>query len=42
MQVRQHEKCPCNQPFNIKHVKHNLTKTKAWWQRGNNNNGKKP
>ena len=37
---KNHPSNPAAQPFNVKGCK-NLTKSKAWWQLGNNNNRKK-
>lgn len=37
--IKHHEKNPANQPFQLAGKK-NLTKKKAWWQLGNNNNPK--
>lgn len=39
--ARTSPKNPCNQPFNIGAGIKNKTKKNAWWQRGDNNNGRK-
>ena len=37
MKAKEHPKAPHNQPFQFTGRK-NLTKSKAWWQRGSHNN----
>ena len=39
LSYKNHPNNPANQAFNL-HGRKNLTKKKAWWQLGNNNNRK--